>query len=170
MDGRIAGTNVISTGTDQEKTAFQSLSAAAQDAGVVDIEDISAMVATGYGRSMAKMADRTVTEITCHARGGRAFVEAAHVIVDIGGQDSKVIRLDEDGMVADFVMNDKCAAGTGRFLEVMAERLEVPPLSGFRQDVARNEEAGDDLLNMHGFCGIGGCELAFARCGPGADH
>lgn len=130
LDGRIAGTNVISTGTDQEKTGFQSLSAAAQDAGVVDIEDISAMVATGYGRSMAKMADRTVTEITCHARGGRAFVEAAHVIVDIGGQDSKVIRLDEDGMVADFVMNDKCAAGTGRFLEVMAERLEVP-LSDF---------------------------------------
>jgi len=79
---------------------------------------------------MVDIADKTVTEITCHARGARAFVESAHVVVDIGGQDSKVIRLDEDGMVADFVMNDKCAAGTGRFLEVMAERLDVP-LSDF---------------------------------------
>ena len=91
---------------------------------------LSYTVSTGYGRAQVKVSDRTITEITCHGRGARALAPRAGLVIDIGGQDSKVIRLDEDGMVADFVMNDKCAAGTGRFLEVMAERLDVP-LSDF---------------------------------------
>jgi predicted CoA-substrate-specific enzyme activase len=81
------------------------------------------VVATGYGRNAVSIADTTVTEITCHAVGVRQFVPAAMTIIDIGGQDSKLVRLDANGRVRDFAMNDRCAAGTGRFLEVVADRL-----------------------------------------------
>lgn len=87
--------------------------------------DIAGIVTTGYGRHMVDLADRAVTEITCHAVGVRHVRPETHTIIDIGGQDSKLIRLDGDGTVRDFVMNDRCAAGTGRFLEVVANRLEV---------------------------------------------
>lgn len=80
--------------------------------------------ATGYGRKRVG-ADRAITEITCHARGAFHLTGQAGVLVDMGGQDSKVIRIGADGMVADFSMNDKCAAGTGRFLEVLLGRLKV---------------------------------------------
>ncbi len=85
-----------------------------------DIEDI---VATGYGRASIPAARRVVSEIKCHARGIAAICPEVRTIVDIGGQDSKVIRVDNDGRVVDFAMNDKCAAGTGRFLQVMANAL-----------------------------------------------
>jgi predicted CoA-substrate-specific enzyme activase len=80
-------------------------------------------VATGYGRALAEYADQTITEITCHARGVRHLHPDARSILDIGGQDSKVIRLDESGLVQDFAMNDRCAAGTGAFLDVIAARF-----------------------------------------------
>jgi len=80
--------------------------------------------ATGYGRKRVR-ADRAITEITCHARGAFHRTGKAGVLVDMGGQDSKVIRIGVDGTVADFSMNDKCAAGTGRFLEVLLGRLKV---------------------------------------------
>ncbi len=80
-------------------------------------------VATGYGRAQVAGATRTVTEITCHARGVRHFHPQARTIVDIGGQDAKVIRLDASGQVQDFVMNDRCAAGTGAFLDMIAARF-----------------------------------------------
>jgi predicted CoA-substrate-specific enzyme activase len=84
------------------------------------------LVATGYGRRLVQQASRQVTEITCHARG--VYKELGHggTLVDIGGQDSKVIRISEEGKVIDFAMNDKCAAGTGRFLENTARRMKVP--------------------------------------------
>jgi (R)-2-hydroxyacyl-CoA dehydratese activating ATPase len=83
------------------------------------------LVATGYGRKLVP-ADRVVTEITCHATGVFRRLGAAGTLIDIGGQDSKVISIGPGGSVLDFAMNDKCAAGTGRFLEVTAQRLEVP--------------------------------------------
>jgi len=84
------------------------------------------LIATGYGRRLVRQATRQVTEISCHARG--IYHEFAHggTLVDIGGQDSKVIAINADGKVLDFVMNDKCSAGTGRFLENTASRLQVP--------------------------------------------
>ena len=88
-------------------------------------EDVKRIVATGYGRNIVSFADTTITEITCHAVGVRSEVPDAMTIVDIGGQDSKLIRLTGDGNVRDFAMNDRCAAGTGRFLEVVAQRLGV---------------------------------------------
>jgi predicted CoA-substrate-specific enzyme activase len=86
---------------------------------------IHRIVATGYGRKSISFADQAVTEITCHAAGARFMHLETRTVIDIGGQDSKVIFLDATGRVKDFVMNDKCAAGTGRFLEVMARALEV---------------------------------------------
>ena len=88
-------------------------------------EQIIRTVATGYGR-VTFPADREVSEITCQARGMAHLFPAARTVIDIGGQDSKVMRVLPGGRVADFAMNDKCAAGTGRFLEVMAQALEVP--------------------------------------------
>ena len=83
-------------------------------------------IATGYGRKLIKDATRNLTEITCHARGVFGDLGRAGTLVDIGGQDSKVIQIGDDGRPVDFMMNDKCAAGTGRFLEYTAARLGVP--------------------------------------------
>jgi predicted CoA-substrate-specific enzyme activase len=88
-------------------------------------KDVAAIVATGYGRNAVSLADTTITEITCHAVGVHHLVPEAMTVIDIGGQDSKLLRLDTAGRVRDFAMNDRCAAGTGRFLEVVAERLGV---------------------------------------------
>ncbi len=88
-------------------------------------EDIDSVVTTGYGCSAIEVGDRSITEITCHARGAHFLDPEVRTVIDIGGQDSKVIRLGEDGSVKNFVMNDKCAAGTGRFLEMMARTMEM---------------------------------------------
>ena len=94
-------------------------------AGISLSDDSSCCVATGYGRISVPYADKAVTEITCHARGAHFLDPSVRTVVDIGGQDSKVIRLNDDGSVKNFVMNDKCAAGTGRFLEMMAKTMEM---------------------------------------------
>ena len=91
----------------------------------INRKEVAAVVATGYGRGAVSIADTTITEITCHAAGVCRLVPEAKTIIDIGGQDSKLLRLDGDGKVRDFAMNDRCAAGTGRFLEVVAQRLGV---------------------------------------------
>ena len=88
-------------------------------------EDISYTVATGYGRFAFKEADKQISEISCHAKGIYHLVPTARTIIDIGGQDAKAIRLDNKGGIKQFFMNDKCAAGTGRFLDVMARVLET---------------------------------------------
>jgi len=89
------------------------------------MEQIQKTVATGYGRINVPFADKNITEISCHARGALYFYPGTRLVIDIGGQDSKVIRIDENENPFDFLMNDKCAAGTGRFLEVMAHALEI---------------------------------------------
>ncbi|MFW9941245.1 MAG: acyl-CoA dehydratase activase [Candidatus Thorarchaeota archaeon] len=97
------------------------------------------IMSTGYGRNTIDIADDRITEITAHARGAQYFFPEAHSVIDIGGQDSKAILISKKtGNVMDFQMNDKCAAGTGRFLEVMAHALEVPI-----------EEIGDLALNSN---------------------
>lgn len=123
-NGRIVAAQKMITGTDPRKTATLCFQAALSQAGLSS-KDIGGVVATGYGRERVLEADKCLTEITCHAKGAHSVVPRARTVIDIGGQDSKVIRLDEQGFVVDFIMNDKCAAGTGRFLEVMANRLEI---------------------------------------------
>lgn len=91
----------------------------------VSLDDIACLIATGYGRKNIDFADGDITEITCHAAGAKFLWKDVRNIIDIGGQDSKVICLDSEGRVMNFIMNDKCAAGTGRFLENMAKVLET---------------------------------------------
>jgi len=112
------------TGPEHRKLANRVMQEALDQAGIA-FTDVAYIVATGYGRINVPFADRQVTEITCHAKGLSSLLPSARTIVDIGGQDSKGIRV-ENGKVVDFVMNDKCAAGTGRFLEIIAEALCVP--------------------------------------------
>ena len=87
------------------------------------LETTPFLTLTGYGRQLVDFADKQVTEISCHGLGARFLEPATRAVIDIGGQDSKVIQLDDDGNLCDFLMNDKCAAGTGRFLEVISRTL-----------------------------------------------
>ena len=115
----IVASAMVDAGVDAAATATTLFDLALAEAGVARTA-IARLVATGYARAAVPGADARITEITCHARGVRHLLPAARSVVEIGGQDSKVLRLDERGVVADFAMNDRCAAGTGRFLEVMA--------------------------------------------------
>ena len=112
------------TGPEHRRLAGRVIEEALRKAGIA-FGDLAFVVATGYGRINVPFADKQVTEITCHARGLHSLLPSARTVVDIGGQDSKGIKI-KDGKVAGFVMNDKCAAGTGRFLDVIAEALGVP--------------------------------------------
>lgn len=121
---RVLGTSIIPTGRDARKAGMTCLELARREA-VGSAAEIAAIVATGYGRVSLDFTTSRVTEITCHARGAAHYFPDVKTVIDIGGQDSKVIRVGRGGRVVDFVMNDKCAAGTGRFLEVMARALET---------------------------------------------
>ena len=112
------------TGAEHRHLALTVMDEAVGKVGL-SVEALDFIVATGYGRINVPFADKQITEITCHAKGIRAVFPTTRVIIDIGGQDSKGIKLDAEGKVANFIMNDKCAAGTGRFLEVIAETLGV---------------------------------------------
>jgi len=125
MEGdRMLASRVIFTGYNAE-TAGRKVFEMVLDNANLASRDIGRIIATGYGRKSVAFADRAVTEIMCHAAGARYMNPHIRSVIDIGGQDSKAILLDETGRVVNFAMNDKCAAGTGRFLEVMARALEV---------------------------------------------
>ena len=121
---RIVAYDISPTGANS-KVAGESSFRHALDRAKISVKQIACAVSTGYGRVSLEFADKAVTEITCHGRGAYHLFPDTRTIVDIGGQDSKVIKLGSGGKVVDFSMNDKCAAGTGRFLEVMAKALEV---------------------------------------------
>ena len=113
----LLGKAVLPTGWNAHEAGEKALAAACADAGGIAA---SRIVGTGYGRISLPFADKVVTEITCHARGAVHLFPGTGVVLDIGGQDSKVISTAPDGSVQDFLMNDKCAAGTGRFLQVLS--------------------------------------------------
>ena len=123
-NGKILGHAVVPTGAKNQE-AIRRAKAEALGIASLSEADIAAVVSTGYGRERVEERLSAVTEITCHARGISMLVPGTRLLIDIGGQDSKSIFLDTDGKVLDFAMNDKCAAGTGRFLEAMARALQV---------------------------------------------
>lgn len=120
----IVASGSVRTGAKTSESAARILAEMLEKSGL-SRSDLAVIVSTGYGRVSIPFADRNVTEISCHGKGARYFNPNVMTILDIGGQDSKAIRLNEAGEVADFAMNDKCAAGTGRFLEAMARTLEL---------------------------------------------
>jgi predicted CoA-substrate-specific enzyme activase len=130
---RIVARAVVDTGAHVSRAAERAFHAACREAGL-DPREIGLVVGTGYGRYKIAFGHAQVTEISCHARGAHFVLPETRTVIDIGGQDAKVIRVGPEGEVRDFVMNDKCAAGTGRFLanaaEVLGLRLEeIGPLS-----------------------------------------
>lgn len=139
------------TGAEHRHLALKVMNDTLKKAGL-SFEELAFVVATGYGRINVPFADKQITEITCHARGIRALFPTAKIIIDIGGQDSKGIKLDADGKVANFVMNDKCAAGTGRFLEVISETLGI-----------NLTDMGDISLTADGFVQISNMCTVFAE-------
>jgi predicted CoA-substrate-specific enzyme activase len=124
-DGNIVSYKVIQGKIVDETAAVASLRHALDEADLTE-QNIGFLVTTGYGRDMVNFGDKNITEISCHARGAKFLFSDVKTVIDIGGQDSKVISINGDGRVINFSMNDKCAAGTGRFLEVMAGALGVP--------------------------------------------
>ncbi len=127
QEGRIAGQSLRKTGWLPSVMAREALHDSLQSARLTR-DHVAYVVATGYGRihnAVAEIADAQFTEIACHARGIIFHLPAVRTLIDIGGQDSKAIRLDGNGLVLDFAMNDRCAAGTGKFLEMTAQGLEV---------------------------------------------
>ena len=121
--GEILAGRVIFTGYNAESAGRKAFDAVLADLRL-DRSAIARIVSTGYGRKSLALADKSVTEIMCHAAGARHISPRIRSIIDIGGQDSKAILLDDRGKVANFAMNDKCAAGTGRFLQMMAHVLD----------------------------------------------
>ena len=175
MDGdrKIVAFDVIRTGAKSGDSARKALENVLEKAGIAR-SDLAGIVSTGYGRVSIPYADENVTEISCHGRGAHYFNPAVRTVLDIGGQDSKAISLNEKGDVVDFVMNDKCAAGTGRFLEAMARTLEIgvdqlgPVYMNWKENIeitsmctvfaesevisliARNKEIADIAHGIHG--------------------
>lgn len=125
FDGeKIIASVIVPTGASNKRAAERARQEVLSKAGF-NLSEIAKVVATGYGRDVIDFATSKITEITCHAIGAKRLFPEARTVIDIGGQDSKVIRMDDSGRVLNFAMNDKCAAGTGRFLEVMAKALEI---------------------------------------------
>jgi predicted CoA-substrate-specific enzyme activase len=121
---RLLGYGLVYTGASTVRAAESAYASALAQAGLT-ASDVAVVVSTGYGRARVPFAASQVTEITAHARGAHHLFPGLRTVIDVGGQDAKAIRLGERGRVLDFAMNDKCAAGTGRFLEVMARALEI---------------------------------------------
>jgi len=123
-DGRVLGSKVAFTGYNAReagKSVYDDLLRELE----MDKSSIEKIVSTGYGRNSVTFADKAITEIICHGTGAYYLNPEIRSIIDVGGQDSKVLAINPDGTVKDFAMNDKCAAGTGRFLEVMARAMEA---------------------------------------------
>ena len=124
-DGETLGTSIILTMSDSQASAELAMEKALKNLRL-DLSDIRYIIGTGYGRVNIPFAHGTVTEISCHAKGAQAQNNNVRTILDMGGQDCKAIRCDSKGKVKNFAMNDKCAAGTGRFLERVAAAVNRP--------------------------------------------
>jgi len=126
VDGELYSYAVMRTGGVSEATAVKAAAWALEGTGM-EVDRLNYVVGTGYGRVNVPFAKKTITEIACHARGAiYIYGGSVRTVLDIGGQDCKAIRCDEKGKVLSFLMNDKCAAGTGRGLEVFADLISVP--------------------------------------------
>ena len=148
------------TGPEHRKLANRVMEEALAKA-KLSFDKITYVVATGYGRINVPFADKQITEISCHARGVGHLLPAARTVIDIGGQDSKGIKL-KDGRAVDFVMNDKCAAGTGRFLEVTAEELGVS-----LEDMGRLSLEAKNRVEISNTCTVFAAQEVVARLSDG---
>lgn len=145
-DGTIMASEVILASAQPEKSAIEVMNRALETAGIKR-EDIEYCVGTGYGRKHIPFMNSAESEIACHARGAVWQVPSARTVVDIGGQDAKAIRVDEKGNVDRYVYNDKCASGTGRFLEIIADSLDIK-----LEDMGAISEKAKEKLTLSNQC------------------
>ena len=159
----VLGYSVNSSGADFKAAADRAFGKARESAGNIASEQCI-VTATGYGRRNVPYAGETVTEISCHAEGSFHYFPHAHTLVDIGGQDSKIIKIDDTGKRTSFKMNRKCAAGTGSFLEEMANRLKIKleQLNGLAEMAKGNIQLGS-------YCTVFTGTEILARIREGAD-
>ena len=148
-DGEIAGTMVLKSTTNPTNTAELALQGAMKEAGVKSIDQLDSVISTGYGRLKIDCADDNLSEISCHAKGAHWMVPSIRTVIDVGGQDCKVISVSPKGTVLEFKMNDRCAAGTGRFFEAMARALSCG-LDG----ISAVENQGDDPCQISNQCSV----------------
>ena len=126
IDGEVYSYGITRTGSNSPESATKALGMALEGTGLRD-SDLKYIVGTGYGRVNVPMANKAITEIACHAKGANyIWGPSVRTVLDVGGQDIKAIRIDQTGRVVSFLMNDKCAAGTGRGMEVFADLLQIP--------------------------------------------
>jgi len=147
-DRRLLGYSVEKSGTDFTATADQCLDASLRMAGV-PAAAVAKAVSTGYGRKNVSYSEETRTEIGCHGKGCYLYFPFATTIIDIGGQDNKIIKLDDDGRRVSFKMNRKCAAGTGAFLEEMSPRLDIP-----LEEMDGLASQSTDMVKLGSFCTV----------------
>jgi predicted CoA-substrate-specific enzyme activase len=145
-NGRMRSSAVVQMGAVSRRGVEVAIDRALTEAGIAR-EQIVRTISTGYGRKLVPGADRTFTEITCHARGAVALAPGVRLVIDIGGQDSKAIAIGTDGLVDRFAINDRCASGTGRFFDVLSRALEVEVA-----DVADLALASDRDVEVSGMC------------------
>jgi (R)-2-hydroxyacyl-CoA dehydratese activating ATPase len=148
LQKKVIGYDIRKSGTDFSKTATDSLSAALKMAGRME-GDIVGTVSTGYGRMNVSFARETKSEIGCHGKGSYHYFPMALTIIDIGGQDNKVIKLDAQGKRTGFKMNRKCAAGTGAFLEEMAFRLDIQ-----LDEMSTLARSSTNMVKLGSFCTV----------------
>jgi predicted CoA-substrate-specific enzyme activase len=125
QDGNIVAFSIIPATTVPAMTACKAMDEALRKAGLSSVQELEYVVGTGYGRVKIPFANENISEITCHGKGAYWLCPTVRTVIDVGGQDCKVISINEEGRIIDFTMNDKCAAGTGRFFEAMARALGV---------------------------------------------
>lgn len=147
LDGDVLSEEITMTGAEHKALAHLVMEKALKNAGV-ELSQLDYIVGTGYGRLNIPFADRQITEITCHGRAIAVLFPKAKTVIEIGGQDCKAIRL-KNGKVTDFAMNEKCAAGTGRFLQIVADMLELS--LDEMNDIAL---VADDMIPISNYCAI----------------
>lgn len=147
-DGNIISSEIIRVRPKSEQSAIEVMDKALKKA-LLTYDDIDYTVSTGYGRETISFADHNISEISCHGKGAHWLVPSIRTVIDVGGQDCKAIRIDESGSLVDFVMNDKCAAGTGRSLELMSQYLGV-----HFSELASLAEQADKPITITSQCSI----------------
>ena len=160
---KVLGHSVNNSGADFEAAADQAFGKARENAGCED-SNKCITVATGYGRRNVPYADTTKTEISCHAEGSFHYFPHAHTLIDIGGQDSKIIKIDGTGKRTSFKMNRKCAAGTGAFLEEIANRLKIK-----LEKLNELAEKAESSIQIGSYCTVFTATEILARIREGID-
>jgi predicted CoA-substrate-specific enzyme activase len=145
---RIIGSSIVKSKAKPQESADAAMTAALAQAGL-RLEDITYCVGTGYGRDRISFVNEAKSEIACHGMGARWLLPSVRTIIDIGGQDCKAIRIDKSGKVEKFITNDKCASGTGRFLEVMARVLNIGV-----DELGQMTEKADSPITLASMCTV----------------